>query len=154
MDKLKLLAGYQESEAELKVYADINSVNQATITRWIKRFLLHGLAGVRHRTSNHRYSLVAKVNAVKDYQAGVTGQEVLQKYDIRSISQLKQWSIQYNNAELQTTSRKRVRKMGRKVSFEEKKQIVQWIIDHDNDYQAAKIQFDVSYQRVYSWVRK
>ncbi|KRK56406.1 hypothetical protein FC31_GL001347 [Limosilactobacillus antri DSM 16041] len=94
------------------------------------------------------------MNAVKDYQAGVTGQEVLQKYDIRSISQLKQWSIQYNNAELQTTSRKRVRKMGRKVSFEEKKQIVQWIIDHDNDYQAAKIQFDVSYQRVYSWVRK
>lgn len=94
------------------------------------------------------------MNAVKDYQAGVTGQEVLQKYDIWSISQLKQWSIQYNNAELQTTSRKRVRKMGRKVSFEEKKQIVQWIIDHDNDYQPAKIQFDVSYQRVYSWVRK
>ena len=43
---LTLLAGYQESEAGLKVYADINSVNQATITRWIKRFLLHGLAGV------------------------------------------------------------------------------------------------------------
>ena len=27
-------------------------------------------------------------------------------------------------------------------------------MDHDNDYQEATIQFNVSYQRVYSWVRK
>ena len=77
-----------------------------------------------------------------------------EKYDIRSLSQLKQWSIQYNNDELKTKSRKRVRKMGRKVSFEEKCKIVQWVLDHDNDYQGATIQFNVSYQRVYSWVRK
>ena len=44
--------------------------------------------------------------------------------------------------------------MGRKVSFDEKKAIVQWTIDHDNNYQAAANNYDVSYQRVYSWVRK
>ena len=44
--------------------------------------------------------------------------------------------------------------MGRKVSFEEKKAIVQWTIDHDKNYQAAAEKFDVSYQRLYSWVRK
>lgn len=44
--------------------------------------------------------------------------------------------------------------MGRKVDFEEKKQIVQWVLDHGRDYQAAAKQFDVSYQRVYAWVRK
>ncbi|MGN1282868.1 MAG: helix-turn-helix domain-containing protein [Limosilactobacillus sp.] len=44
--------------------------------------------------------------------------------------------------------------MGRKVSFEEKCKIVQWVLDHDNDYQGATIQFNVSYQHVYSWVRK
>ena len=44
--------------------------------------------------------------------------------------------------------------MGRKVSFEEKCKIVQWVLDHDNDYQGATNQFNVSYQRVYSWVRK
>ena len=41
--------------------------------------------------------------------------------------------------------------MGRKVSFEEKCKIVQWVLDHDNDNQGATIQFNVSYQRVYSW---
>ena len=44
--------------------------------------------------------------------------------------------------------------MGRKVTFDEKKVIVQWTIDNQNNYQAAAEKFNVSYQRVYSWVRK
>ena len=154
MNRLELLYGYQKTESGLKVYADMHHVNQNTMTRWIRQFLLHGLAGVRHRLFNHRYSLNTKFEAVKEYQAGFPGEKIIEKYDIRSLSQLKQWSIQYNNDELKTKSRKRVRKMGRKVSFEEKCKIVQWVLDHDNDYQGATIQFNVSYQRVYSWVRK
>ena len=154
MNRLELLYGYQKIESGLKVYADMHHVNQNTMTRWIRQFLLHGLAGVRYRSFNHRYSLNTKIEAVKEYQAGFPGEKIIEKYDIRSLSQLKQWSIQYNNDELKTKSRKRVRKMGRKVSFEEKCKIIQWVLDHDNDYQGATIQFNVSYQRVYSWVRK
>lgn len=154
MNRLELLYGYQKTESGLKVYADMHHVNQNTMTRWIRQFLLHGLAGVRHRSLNHRYLLNTKIEAVKEYQAGFPGEKIIEKYDIRSLSQLKQWSIQYNNDELKTKSRKRVRKMGRKVSFEEKCKIVQWVLDHDNDYQGAAIQFNVSYQRVYSWVHK
>ena len=149
-----MLYGYQKTESGLKVYADMHHVNQNTMTRWIRQFLLHGLEGVRHRSLNHRYLLNTQIEAVKEYQAGFPGEKIIEKYDIRSLSQLKQWSIQYNNDELKTKSRKRVRKMGRKVSFEEKCKIVQWVLDHDNDYQGATIQFNVSYQRVYSWVRK
>lgn len=154
MNRLELLYGYQKTESGLKVYADMHHVNQNTMTRWIRQFLLHGLAGVRHRSLNHRYLLNTKIEAAKEYQAGFPGEKIIEKYDIRSLSQLKQWSIQYNNDELKTKSRKRVRKMGRKVSFEEKCKIVQWVLDHDNDYQGATIQFNVSYQRVYSWVHK
>ena len=154
MNRLELLYGYQKTESGLKVYADMHHVNQNTMTRWIRQFLLHGLEGVRHRSLNHRYLLNTKIEAVKEYKAGFPGEKIIEKYDIRSLSQLKQWSIQYNNDELKTKSRKRVRKMGRKVSFEEKCKIVQWVLDHDNDYQGATIQFNVSYQRVYSWVRK
>ncbi|MBE8117829.1 helix-turn-helix domain-containing protein [Limosilactobacillus fermentum] len=154
MNRLELLYRYQKTESGLKVYADMHHVNQNTMTRWIRQFLLHGLAGVRHRSLNHRYLLNTKIEAVKEYQAGFPGEKIIGKYDIRSLSQLKQWSIQYNNDELKTKSRKRVRKMGRKVSFEEKCKIVQWVLDHDNDYQGATIQFNVSYQRVYSWVHK
>ena len=112
----------------------MHHVNQNTMTRWIRQFLLHGLAGVRHRSLNHRYLLNTKIEAVKEYQAGFPGEKIIEKYDIRSLSQLKQWSIQYNNDELKTKSRKRVRKMGRKVSFEEKWSPVNKIDNLNRDF--------------------
>ena len=44
--------------------------------------------------------------------------------------------------------------MGRKVTFDEKRQIVWWTIEHNNNYKAAAEKYDISYQRVYSWVWK
>ena len=126
------------------------------MTKWIKQFLLAGLAGLIRPKHNQRYSLKTKLAAVRDYQTnGLTRSEVLTKYKIRSGSQLNQWIIQYNSDKLTVTyaTRKRVKKMGRKVSFDEKKQIVQWTIDNQNNYQAAADKYDLSYQQVYSWVR-
>ncbi|WP_306738854.1 helix-turn-helix domain-containing protein [Limosilactobacillus fermentum] len=44
--------------------------------------------------------------------------------------------------------------MGRKVSYDEKIKIVQWALDHGSNYKATANKFDVSYNRVYDWVRK
>ena len=52
MNRLELLYGYQKTESGLKVYADMHHVNQNTMTRWIRQFLLHGLAGVRGQVQN------------------------------------------------------------------------------------------------------
>ena len=93
MNRLELLYGYQKTESGLKVYADMHHVNQNTMTRWIRQFLLHSLEGVRHRSLNHRYLLNTKIEAVKEYQAGFPGEKIIEKYDICSLSQLKQWSI-------------------------------------------------------------
>lgn len=106
------------------------------MTKWIKQFLLAGLAGLIRPKHNQKYSLKTKIAAVKDYQLnGLASREVLIKYKIRYISQLKQWIIQYNSDKLTVAyaTRKRVKKMGRKVSFDEKKQIVQWTINHQNN---------------------
>ena len=84
-NRLELLYGYQKTEFGLKVYADMHHVNQNTMTRWIRQFLLHGLAGVRHRSFNHRYSLNTKIEAVKEYQAGFPGEKIIEKYDILSL---------------------------------------------------------------------
>jgi len=44
------------------------------------------------------HSIIAiQIEAVKEYQVGFPGEKIIEKYDIRSLSQLKQWSIQYNN---------------------------------------------------------
>ncbi|BAG24948.1 transposase [Limosilactobacillus reuteri subsp. reuteri JCM 1112] len=156
-EKLRLLSNYQDSDCSLGVFADYHEVRTANMTKWIKQFLLAGLAGLIRPKHNQKYSLKTKIAAVKDYQLnGLASREVLIKYKIRHISQLKQWIIQYNSDKLTVAyaTRKRVKKMGRKVSFDEKKQIVQWTINHQNNYKEAASKYDISYQRVYSWVRK
>lgn len=45
-------------------------------------------------------------------------------------------------------------KQGRKTSFEERVEIVNYTIAHEKNYQAAAEKFSVSYQQVYTWVRK
>lgn len=127
------------------------------MSKWIKQFLLAGLAGLIRPKHNQKYSLETKLTAVKAYLSGkYTSQAILQRHQIRNVSQLHQWIISYNNGKLRVnqTTRKRVRRMGRKVTFDEKKKIVQWTIEHKHNYKAATEKYDISYQRVYSWVRK
>lgn len=157
IEKLQLLSDYQDLDYSVKVFSDYHAVRAANMTKWIKQFLLGGLAGIMRPKHNRRYSLELKLAAIKDYQKGVmTNKQILGKCGIRNISQLHQWVIRYNEGTLHVTKQtgKRVRIMGRKVTFEEKQAIVQWTIAHQNNYQAAVEKFDVSYQRFYSWVRK
>ena len=42
----------------------------------------------------------------------------------------------------------------RKTTLEERREIVEYCIAHDNDYKSTAAHFAVSYSQVYSWVRK
>lgn len=109
------------------------------------------MAGLIRPEHNHRYTLQTKRSAVKAYLSGtLSGQAILNRYQIRSLSQLHQWIVRYNSGQLSVAyaTRKRARKVGRKVTFEEKRQITQWTIDHEYNYQAAAEKFNVSYQRI------
>ncbi|WP_370750900.1 helix-turn-helix domain-containing protein [Eubacterium sp.] len=41
-----------------------------------------------------------------------------------------------------------------KQHMEERKEIVDYCIEHNRDYKGAASKFDVSYSQVYSWVKK
>ena len=43
---------------------------------------------------------------------------------------------------------------GRKTTFEERKEIVDYCINHNRNYKNTAAKFDVSYSQVYSWVKK
>lgn len=42
----------------------------------------------------------------------------------------------------------------RKTTIEERKEIVEYCIEHGRDYKCTAALYDVSYTQVYSWVRK
>lgn len=43
---------------------------------------------------------------------------------------------------------------GRKTTFDERVEIVQYCISHGKDYGATIEKYNVSYQQIYSWVKK
>ena len=45
-------------------------------------------------------------------------------------------------------------KQRRKTTFEERKEIVDYCINHNRNYKNTAAKFDVSYSQVYSWVKK
>lgn len=42
----------------------------------------------------------------------------------------------------------------RKTTLEERKEITEYCIAHDNDYKGTAVLYDVSYSQVYTWVQK
>ncbi|WP_087061752.1 transposase, partial [Limosilactobacillus fermentum] len=124
--KLRLLSQFQNVNESLKVFADYHNVSAGRLKRWIQQYLTGGLANLERPVHNRRYPKKLKLRAVRDYRNHrLPTKEILLKYDIRGLSQLRNWVILYNNGK--EPVRKRVRKMGRKVSYDEKIEIVKWV---------------------------
>ena len=133
-------------------------VSKATFQSWIRRYETFGLEGFQH-TKNRQYSSELKYAAVRDYLNRVGSQaDICKKYKISSRTQLQEWIKVYNgHKELRpSTGRGSAIYMtkGRATTYEERIEIVSYCIAHGNDYTAAIKKYGISYQQIYSWVRK
>lgn len=98
-----------------------------------------------------------KEQAVSDYLNGLGSlKDLTEKYGISDPYVLRLWIKSYTSGkELKATSKGMSRmKQGRKTTFEERIEIVNFTLAHEKDYQGAVEKYGVSYQQVYSWVRK
>ena len=73
-----------------------------------------------------------------------------------SPSVVRNWIKKYNEGELKEyTPCPEVYSMkSRKTTFEERIQIVKWVLDNNNDYKGAASQYAVPYSLVYQWTKK
>lgn len=78
------------------------------------------------------------------------------QYDISS-GLLRKWIRMYNaNIELKDYNPKRevyMAKARRKTTIDERKEIVNYCIEHNRNYKETASLYDVSYSQVYSWVK-
>lgn len=111
---------------------------------------------VAERRKNRIYSIETKEAAVKSYLSGEGSQrEICRRYKIRDTHILRDWIKVYNSGKdfKQMHGGSRM-KQGRETTQEERYEIVMACIDSGLDYGAIAIQYNVSYQQVYTWVRK
>ena len=100
-----------------------------------------------------------KISAVEDYIAGKGSlRTIAARYGIPSKETLRRWVLLYNaNRKLRDYNPKREVYMAesrKKTTIEERKKIVDYCINHNHDYKGTASIYGVSYNQVYSWVRK
>jgi len=129
----------------------------ASIQQWLSVYKSYG-EGAFLITKYKRYSKELKEQAVLDYLGGRgSQQDICQRYGIRAKSKLYNWIKKYNgHEELKTswTGGSIIMTKGRKTSFDERVEIVQYCIAHDHNYIETSEKYGVSYQQARSYTVK
>ena len=116
------------------------------------------MEGLKTVSSATNYSRETKQAAVQEYLAHkLPVKEILKKYQIRSETQLRKWIKKYNGHEELKASRTggtTVMTKGRKTTFDERVEIVQYCIAHDHNYAETAGKYDVSYQQARNYTIK
>lgn len=117
-----------------------------------------GVDGLKEKRKNNIYPKELKLRVIHDFLDGKdTIDGLTRKYNLRSNSQVHDWIFKYNNGKTLTehnSSGKRNSTMTRKTTFEERIEIVEYIVKHNHSYAEAAKHFSVSYQQARSWVLK
>ena len=130
-----------------------------TFREWVRKYNDNGAEGLRGSSKNIYYSQELKDSAVNDYIAGKGSLfNICSKYNISSHSVLQGWILKYNNSHNKWKSHNakenKIMTKGRKTTYKERVEIVAFCIENNHNYQLTSDKYKVSYQQVYTWVRK
>jgi len=160
-EKLAIIMGLSTTELTKTAYLRLHGVDQQGVKRWKDIYKKDGLKGLEERNNWTHYSKKTKQQAIAAYLNNEGSLiDISNRFGLRSTTQLRDWikKFQYNggtNKSLAATpSRKQVRNMSRKTTFEERIEIVEYVTAGKHSYNQTSEHFKVSYQQVRSWVLK
>lgn len=158
VEKLAILQEIKEGIIGLNEAARKFGVSKSSIQEWRRRYNAYGYEGLEARTHYQTYSAEFKLQAVKEVlEGGLSRIQVVYKYQIASQTQLANWIRKYNGHSNSLTANSggtKAMTKGRLTTWQERIDIVLYCLSHRLDYTKTASHFKVSYQQVYSWVKK
>lgn len=146
----------QNKESVYSVASKIG-VHPSSIDTWVRNYKSIGTE-VFFRKGWTKRSSAEKKAAVEDYLAGKGSlRDVCAKYKITDTYQLRTWIKQYNGHEIlkdSGTGGSPIMTKGRKTTFEERVEIVQYCIKYNYNYTETAEKFSVSYQQARNYTIK
>lgn len=157
--KITIVKKYLSGEGSYDSIARAHGIDKRTLIDWVHRYQEHGASVFYPTVGNVHYSKEFKTMCVEAVLKGEGSvDDIVVKYNISTRSVLRSWIMKYNaNMELKEYKPKREVYMAearRKTTLEERKEIVDYCISHNNNYRGTAIKYEVSYSQVYSWVKK
>lgn len=156
--KIQIVEDYLSGKISLQSAAIKLGVNRTAVDGWVRKYKTFGKEGLINQKYNSSYSPEIKTKAVIDYldEKGSLN-DICIKYKISSISILQQWIKKYNSHKIfkpHVTKGDKLMTNGRKTTYRERIEIVSFCISNAHDYNLTANKFNVSYQQVYTWVKK
>lgn len=156
-EKISAVKRYLDGLTSQRMIAHEFGISQASVQQWISNYESMGEDAFLIK-GYKSYSADLKRQAVQDYLAGKGSQTAIcKKYGIRSKSKLQKWIKQYNgHEELKSsgTGGNLIMTKGRKTTFDERVEIVQYCIAHDHNYAGTSEKYQVSYQQARNYTVK
>lgn len=156
--KIRIVEDYLKGKFSISESYSRANVNKSTFEEWVRKYRAFGPEGLKTNSKNKYYSPELKKMAIADYFKGeYTMFQICKKYGILDRGILKGWIRKYNgNNKIKSHNNKgdRIMTNGRKTTYQERIEIVSFCIANANDYNLTANKFNVSYQQVYTWLKK
>lgn len=158
-ERKKAAQEYIEGKGSYKVIAEKYGIKSEALRIMVQRAKHDGIETIVTEGQNRKYSRELKYKAIQEYLAGKGSQtDICLKYGIKSKTTLQNWIKCYNigkDLKERTRSERGITmNKGRKTTQEERTEIVAYCIENGKNYGLTMKKYGVSYQQIYSWVRK
>lgn len=156
--KLHAVKDYISGNGTHQSHASNLGVNEAAFKKWVDKYKTFGESAFLRTGHNQSYCASLKKDVVKAYLNGEGSyRELAVKYRISSGDTVRQWVLKYNKHEKLNdyeTGENAIMTKGRKTTFEERVEIVQYCIAHNHNYAETAENHRVSYQQARSYTIK
>lgn len=157
-DKIAAVEAYLRGELGPTEIMQKFIISKKTWQTWLMLYKTRGPEGLISQPTNKKYSAELKERVVQEYLAGKNSLFGLcAKYSISRHSMVQAWIKRYNGQKGfgNPNSRSGIyMTKGRKTTQEERVEIVSHCVANGKDYGATIEKYQVSYQQIYSWVKK
>lgn len=156
-EKLLGIKEYKNGRISQRQLAEQFSVALSSVQQWIRNYEALGEEAFL-KNNYKRYPTELKMQAVLDYLSGKGSQvDICKKYAIKSRAKLQLWIKQYNDGKIlkgKETGDFTTMTKGRKTTFDERIEIVQYCIKNNHNYAKTAKTYNVSYQQARNYTVK
>lgn len=158
-ERIQAVQNYLDGKGSYKAIAKKYGISATKLQDLVCLAKENGMEIIKSQDRNIYYPAEIKIKAVEEYLSGKGSQtKICTKYGIKSRTILIRWISCYNSGKDfngRTRSERGIAmNKGRKTTQEERAEIVAFCIESGKDYGLAMEKYGVSYQQIYSWVRK
>lgn len=158
-DKLSAVLKYKSGRYSYQHIASCYGVDKEALRQWVVKYDLWGADGLRTSPTNAQYNPEFKQQVVADYLSGEGSYLYLsKKYGIVDKTAIKRWVKCHisnrKSKERNCSGTELLMRQGRETTQEERIDIVAFCLENNKNYGLATEKYKVSYQQVYSWVKK